>query len=248
MNVSLYQAAAALQANTRWQQVISENLAASAVPGYKKTDLSFSAVQAGLLNPTAPLAGLNGPMPRVTATTNFQQGTLRPTGENTDLAIEGPGFFEVRLPDGSQAYTRDGEFHINAQGQITTKQGYLVLGESGPLQFDPKNPAPLTISPSGELLQGGETKGRLKLVTFSNLQNLTALGGGYFQPPASGAQPQEATGSALRQGFLENANTSPVLEMANLVSAMRSFETNQRVVQMHDECTSKAISELTSPS
>ena len=243
MNVSLYQAASALNANSRWQDAISENLAASSVPGYKKQNLSFSAVQAGLLNPAARVAGLDAVMPRASMTTNFQQGTLRPTSEKTDLAIEGEGFFHVQLPDGSAAYTRDGEFQVSAHGQLVTKEGYLVLGETGPVQLDINNPAPFSIAPTGEVSQGADSKGRIKLAGFTDPQSLSAIGGGYFQPRDPMEQPVDATGT-LRQGFLENANTSSILEMANLVTAMRLFETNQRVIQMHDERMGKAISEL----
>jgi flagellar basal-body rod protein FlgF len=248
MNVSLYQAAAALNANSRWQEIISENLAASSVPGYKKQELSFAGVQAGLLGPNPGAAGTELVMPRVTTATNFQPGTLRSTGEKTDLALEGPGFFEVRLPDGARAYTRDGEFHLDAQGQLVTKQGYAVLGDDGPIQFDLNNPAPFSVAPTGEVSQGADAKGRIKVVSLADPQKLTSLGSGCFQPHDPAQRPQEAVGTTLRQGFLEGANTSPVLEMANLVTAMRLFETNQRVLQMHDERMGRAISELGSPS
>lgn len=246
MNVSLYQAAAALNANSRWQDVISGNLAASAVPGFKKQDLSFDALQAGLTNPLSRMAGTDSLMPKASASTNFQQGTLRPTGDSTDLALEGTGFFEVQMPDGSRAYTRDGEFQIGPQGQLVTKQGYQVLGEGGPIQFDPNNPGPITIAPTGEISQGSDLKGRIKLGQFPDAQQLVSIGSGLFQPQDPSEQPQDCK-ATVRQGFLENANTSPILEMANLVSAMRTFEANQRVMQLHDERMSKAISELGSP-
>jgi flagellar basal-body rod protein FlgF len=246
MNVSLYQAAAALNANSRWQDVISQNMAASAVPGYKRQDLSFTAVQAGQNNALSGLPGANVLMPRVVASTNFQQGMLRPTGDQTDLAIEGAGFFEVQLPDGSHAYTRDGEFRTNAQGQLVTKQGYPVLGEAGPIQLDPNNGKPISVAPTGELSQGSEPKGRLKLVQFTEPGRLTDIGNGCFQPRDPTLQPHQAE-ATVRQGFLENANSSPMVEMANLVNAMRVFEANQRVMQLHDERMGKAISELGSP-
>src|SRR6266536_6031406 len=129
MNVSLYQAAAAMNANSRWQEVIAENLAGSSIPGSRKQDVSFSAVSAGMAPGLAGLHGGGFVMPMSTATVNFQQGTLRPTTLPTDLAIEGPGFFEVQLPNGSHGFTRDGELQLNAQGQLVTKQGYLVLGD-----------------------------------------------------------------------------------------------------------------------
>jgi flagellar hook-basal body protein len=159
MNVSLFQAAAALNANSRWQEVIAENLASSSIPGFKKQDISFSSVQSGLFHPGE---GAGVVMPRASVATNFQIGALKFSGGPTDVAIEGPGFFEVQLPNGATGFTRDGEFHINAQGQLVTKQGFAVLGENGPIQFDPGNSSPIVISATGEISQGADSKDKLK--------------------------------------------------------------------------------------
>src|SRR2546427_11629811 len=106
MNVGLYQAAAALNANSRWQEVIAEILSAASIPGYKKQELSFGAMQAALT------PGANAPqrpsLPRPTVATNFQAGELKFTGVKTDVALEGRGFLAVQMPDGATGYTRDG--------------------------------------------------------------------------------------------------------------------------------------------
>jgi flagellar basal body rod protein FlgG len=250
MNVSLYQAASALNAMDRWQETIAENLASSSVPGFKKQDFSFAAVEAGLL-PGASAQGPKGTrhllMPNGSGATNFQPGEFRMTGVKTDVAIDGKGFFEVELPSGATAYTRDGEFHLNAQGQLVTKEGYLALGDAGPIQVDFNNHTELSISATGEVSQGTDIKGRIKLTEFSNSRLLTRVSGGYFtaNDPNAGATP--ATQSTLRQGFLEMANTSVVMEMANLMTAMRTFEANQRMAQLHDERIGRAIQELGHP-
>src|SRR6185436_20594619 len=120
MNVSLFQAAAALKANSQWQEAIAENLSASSIPGFKKKELFTTAIAAG--GPPLPgVAPSTFVMPRSGVATNFQPGQLKHTGVNTDCAIEGPGFFEMQLPNGTTGYTRDGEFQINAQGQLVTK-------------------------------------------------------------------------------------------------------------------------------
>ncbi len=241
MNVSLYQAAAAMNANARWQEMITENLAAGSVPGFRKQDISFATVEAGL-------GTSRHLMPVARTATNFQQGSVRPTGNPTDLALEGNGFFEVQLPNGAHAYTRDGEFQLNAQGQLVTKQGYTVVSNSGPLQFDVNNPAPISVSPAGEVSQGSDNKGRLHLVEFAQPQQLTAIGQGYFLADDPAAQPIDASATSVRQGYLEASNTSPTIEMASLITAMRMFETNQKVMQMQDERMGKAINELGGPS
>ncbi len=244
MNVSLYQAAAAMNANARWQELITENLAAGSVPGFRKREISFSAVQAGL-DPTAPnINGSNYVIPSASASINFQAGETRATGNQMDFAIEGPGFFEVQLPNGSRAYTRDGEFHPNAQGQLVTKQGYTLLGDGGPLQLDPNSSAPVTVSPTGDLSQGDQTRGRIRLVEFNQPQSLTTIGDGYFLADRPGVQPVAATASAMRQGFLEGANTSPTAEMASLITAMRLFEANQKVLQAQDDRMGRVITDL----
>jgi flagellar basal body rod protein FlgG len=251
MNIGMYQAAAAMSATERWQEVIASNLAASNLPGFKKQEVSFAAVQAGLVPPMAgTFSGAAQPtvLPQSRVATNFLPGELKPTGVNTDVAIEGPGFFEVQLPTGRTAYTRVGEFHLNASGQLVTKEGYLVLSDAGPIQLDLNNPAPMTISPTGEVSQGIDQKGRLRVVEFDDPRALTALSAAYFAADGTGAFPKPAVASSVRQGFVEGANTSTVLEMANLLAAMRTFEAGQRVLQLHDDRLGRTITELGQPS
>jgi len=248
VNVSLYQAAAALNANARWQEVISENLASSSIPGYKKQDLSFSAVQGGVMSQAVNDPRLRFSLSRADTATNFAPGEMKMTGVNTDVAIEGAGFFGVQLASGATGYTRDGEFQVNAQGQLATKQGYLVLGESGPIQLDKGNSSPMAISPTGEISQGEDIKGKLKIVTFDQPQLLTSINGGCFIANHPNLVPNEVQQPSLRQGYLEGSNTSSVSEMVNLITAMRTFEANQRIIQMQDQRMGQAISELGNPS
>jgi flagellar basal-body rod protein FlgF len=247
MNVSLYQAAAALNANARWQEVISQNLASAMIPGFKKQELSFSAVEAGMM-PTAAAGGVSGrfEMPAANAASNFQQGEIKYTGVNTDIAIEGSGFFAVQLPNGDTAYTRDGEFQLNAQGQVVTKQGYAVLSDGGPIQMDLNNPAPLSIAPTGEVSQGTDLKGTLQLADFKDSHLLTDIGNGYYLARDPNLQTTETT-ATLRQGYLEGANTSAVAEMAQMITAMRNYEANQKIIQMQDDRMSRVITELGNP-
>lgn len=244
MNVGLYNAAAALNATDRWQEMIAGNLASSAIPGYRKQDLSFSAVQAGRLaepGVTAPGMPEHFALPKVTPATSFQPGEMRYTGGTTDVAIQGRGFFEVQLPNGTTAYTRDGEFHVSAQGQLVSKQGYLVLADGGPIQVDLDTGDPISISATGEVSQGIDVKGQITLTEFNDERLLRSINGSLFLggDPALVATP--AAESTVRQGWLEGANTTVVGEMANLIAAMRTFEANQRVITLQDERMSKAI-------
>lgn len=237
-----------MTANARWQEAISENLAASSIAGFKKNVPSFEAVQAGMMPQYTPDPQVSYTLPRATVATSFAQGELQPTGSNTDLAIEGAGFFEVQLPSGDSAYTRDGGFRISANGQLVNKQGFPLLGEAGPIQFDRTNGIqPISISPTGEVSQGAEVRGKLKVVEFEQPQQLTQMGGGLYGPGQYNQLPTPTKTSSVRQGFLEASNVSPVKEMASLISTMRAFEASQRVMQLHDERMGRAISELGNP-
>ncbi|HUD49590.1 MAG TPA: flagellar hook-basal body protein [Candidatus Baltobacteraceae bacterium] len=255
MNVSLYQAAAALDANSRWQEVIAGNMASSSIPGFKKQELSMAAVRAGLM-PSSGLNSSNLPqfftIPKATASTSFLSGDSQVTSNKTDVAIDGSGFFTVRLPNGSTVLTRDGQFQITAKGQLVTKDGYTVLGQSGPgaapgpIFLDLGNSAPMVISATGEVSQGSQTQGKLKITEFVKPTLLTQISGAYFMANDPNLQTRPST-STLRQGFLEGSNTSPVTEMANMMTAMRSFEANQHIIQIQDERLGKTISDLGNP-
>lgn len=244
MNVSLYQAASSLHAMDRWQELIAENLASGAVPGYKKQDFSIVAVQAGLHG--APAAGGSRGVMMTTGSpvTNFGPGESRVTNIKTDVSIDGKGFFEVQLPTGAMGYTRNGEFHIDSQGQLVTNEGYKVQGENGPLVLDLNNHNELSISASGEISQGADSKGRLRLTEFANTGLLTRLSGSYFTADNPGVGASASTTSTVRQGMVEASNLSVVTEMAKLLTAMRMFESNQKMAQIHDDRLAKTINDL----
>ena len=119
-----------MTANSRWQDIIAENLAGSSVPGYRQQQLSIEAVKTGLL-PATSGATKNSPqffvIPKTSTSTSFKTGDIQFTGNKTDVAIEGQGFFKVQLPNGNIALTRDGEFAVNSSGKLVTKEGYTVL-------------------------------------------------------------------------------------------------------------------------
>ena len=249
MNVSLYQAAAALDANSRWQEVIAGNLASSSIPGFKKQELSLAAVRAGLM-PSSGLNSSNLPqfftLPKATSSTSFLPGDMQPTGNKTDVAIDGKGFFSVQLPNGSTVLTRDGEFQVSSKGQLVTKEGYTVLGDSGPINLDLSNTAPMSISATGDVSQGAQEQGKLKISEFDKPELLTQISGAYFLANNPNLLSKPST-STLRQGYLEGSNTSVVGEMANMMTAMRSFEANQHIIQIQDDRLGKTISDLGNP-
>src|ERR1700677_5154306 len=190
-------------------------------------------------------------IPTTTMATNFKAGELKYTGDKTDVAIEGKAFFQVKLPDGATALTRDGEFQLNSKGQLVTKDSYLVAatvaGADGPIQLSPDNSGPISISTSGDVRQGSTLLGKLKLADVNVRQKITQISGAYFiaEDPKALTVP---TTSTVRQGYLESANSSAVHEMASLMTAMRGFEANTHVIQIQDDRLGKAIATLGNPS
>ena len=244
MEVSLYQAAAAMNATAQWQEMIAENLTTASIAGGRKRDISFADVQAGM-DPNAPGGAQSGyAIPTARASTNFQPGELHASSSPMDFALDGPGYFSIQMPNGQNVYTRGGEFQLNAKGQLVSNQGYPVLGSAGPLQFNPNSSDPVTISPTGDVSQGQLHVGKLKLTEFRNPQNLTMLGADDFRSDTPDAQAIPAASTKVRQGFLEGANSSPTAEMSGLVTAMRMFEANQKVMQMQSDRMSRTITEL----
>ena len=170
------------------------------------------------------------------------QGNLAATDNPFDLAIQGKGFFQIQMPDGELAYTRDGTFQLNDQGQIVTHDGYLVQ----PTIAIPEDAVDVTINQSGEVLvkQQGQVDlqnvGQLELAIFPNEAGLEAVGGNLFRETAgSGAAltgvPQAPGFGSVLQGFLETSNVNAVEEITNLISAQRAYEMNSKVIQAADE-------------
>ena len=248
MEVSLYQAAAAMNATEQWQEMLSGNLASASTPGARKREISFSAVEAGLASLTSTAANPGYVIPAAGSQLNFQQGELHSTGEALDVALEGPGFFNLQTADGQTVYSRNGEFQMNAKGQLTSTRGDPVLGDNGPIQLLAGNSAPVTISAAGEVSQGAVRRGKLQITDFNRPGLLSSLGGSLYGADSPDLQSSASTDTNVRQGFIKNANTAPVQEMSGLITAMRMFESNQKVLQMQSDRMSREISDLGNPS
>ena len=229
-----------MNATERWQDLIAENLSMAGVPGAHARAMSFAAVQAG----QAGMGGQPFVMPQPNASTDFTQGELKNTGNPMDCALQGPGFFTVQMRDGTKGFTRDGEFTVDKQGQLVTKQGLTVLSEDGPITTDPTSKSAVTISPDGFVSQGAFIKGKLALAEFAKPQNLTPAGGGIFKNDDPKVEAVIGVNTQVRSGFSENSNVSPTLAMATMITAMRMFESNQKAMQMGSERMSKSIQEL----
>ena len=174
-----------------------------------------------------------------------EQGMLQPTGHVTDLGLDGPGFFAVQAPGGGRVFTRDGQFRLDRQGALRTKEGYAVLGAAGPITVDPAA-GPIAVGPRGELSQNGAPRGQIQIFEIADPRQLQHLSGSYYRLPGS-VTAGPAIRTTLQQGFLEGANTSPVQEMGQMLMAMRHFEANQRALQSADDRMGRSIQELGTP-
>lgn len=183
--------------------------------------------------------------------TDFQQGSYKPTGNNTDMSLEGKGFFAVETPYGER-YTRNGNFTIGVEGYLLTKEGYPVLGENGRLFLQDMN---FTVNKNGEVWVQPITDSdadsilldRLRVCTFENDRYISKQGSSlYKDTPVSGpAVPFEGPGRPIvSQGFLETSNVNVVNEMVQMIEVNRAYEANQKTIQAEDTMMSKLWSEV----
>jgi flagellar basal-body rod protein FlgG len=247
---ALYSAAAGMQSQQMNLDVISNNLANVNTTGFKKSKIEFQELLyhttrapgaeqgSGNVLPTGIQIG-EGSRPVATSRI-FTSGDLTQTGERLDVAIHGEGFFEVQLPDGSRAYTRDGAFKTAADGRIVTSDGLPLQGGFQPVPAGTTN---ITISASGDVTYNGAngaTSFQVQLVRFNNAGGLDSMGGNLYRetnasgPPELGSPGQNGFGS-LNQGYLEMSNVKVVEEMVNLILAQRAYEVNSKAVQAADE-------------
>jgi len=234
-------------------EVISNNIANMRTTGYKRQRAEFQDLLYETMRRVGSTTSDQGTMvpagiqigsgvrtaatPRVMA-----QGDVSPTEKELDVAIRGEGFFRIQLPDGRTAYTRDGSFERDAQGQLVTADGYLV----DPGITIPDNAMGITINKQGTIsgTPAGQTAptdfGQLQLSRFVNKTGLDAIGDNLFLETAASGAPQSGTATSegfgdLLQGYLEQANVNAVSEISDLIAAQRAYEMNSKVVSAADE-------------
>lgn len=250
---SLSIAATGMLAQQRNVEVVSNNLANMNTTAFMRRRTEFhdllyqnlrrvgtSSSDAGTIVPSGVQIGLGTKLAAVYRI--HEQGNLTPTDNTFDVAVQGEGFFPINLPTGDVAYTRDGTFQLNANGELVTHDGYTV----GPNISVPDDAIDVTINASGEVLakiQGQvnlQNVGQIQVATFPNPAGLQAEGNNLFtETPASGTPtlgtPGDAGFGSLLQGFLETSNVNAVEEISNLISAQRAYEMNSKVIQTSDD-------------
>jgi flagellar basal-body rod protein FlgG len=171
---------------------------------------------------------------------NFGQGQLQQTESSFDLALEDRGFFCIETPEGER-YTRNGEFTKNAEGYLVTKEGYKVLGEGGYIKVGGNN---MTVNEKGEVYSDAQLADKLKLVDFNDYKVLRKEGDGLVRIEEGIEAGTVAAAGTVHQGFLESSNVNSVKEMVEMITMMRTYEANQKMIKIHDELLGKAVSEI----
>jgi flagellar basal-body rod protein FlgG len=253
---SLWIAKTGLDAQQTQMDVIANNLANVSTSGFKRSravfeDLLYQTMRqpgAQSSQQTQLPSGLQlGTGVRPVATERiFTQGNLQQTGNDKDVAIQGAGFFQVLLPDGTTAYTRDGSFQSDSQGQLVTSSGYVVQ----PAITIPANTQSITIGRDGtvSVTQAGSVApvqvGSLQLATFINPAGLEAKGENlYAETAASGTANTNTPGSngagLLNQGYVETSNVNVAEELVNMIQTQRAYEINSKAITTSDQMLQK---------
>jgi len=249
---SLWTSATGMQAQALNLDVISNNLANVNTSGFKKSRAEFQDLLYETLLPAGTSSSQDTEIPAgiqlghgtrpSTVLKIFSQGNMENTQNELDLAIEGDGFFQITLPNGETAYTRDGAFKLDSDGRIVNSDGFTMEPEIA----IPSDAMSISVGLDGtvSVLQAGESTpseiGTIELARFINPAGLISMGKNLFIP--SEASGNEMTGTAgedgigtLAQGFLEMSNVSVVDEMVNMITAQRAYESNSKAIQAADD-------------
>ncbi len=253
---SLWISKTGMDAQQTQMDVISNNLANVSTSGFKRSravfeDLLYQTMRqpgAQSSQQTQLPSGLQiGTGVRTVATERiFTQGNLQQTGNDKDVAIQGAGFFQVLLPDGTTAYTRDGSFQVDNQGQLVTSSGFVVQ----PAITIPANAQSITVGRDGtvSITQAGNPTptqvGALQLATFMNPAGLESKGENlYVETAASGTPNANTPGTngagLLVQGYVETSNVNVVEEMVNMIQTQRAYEINSKAISTSDQMLQK---------
>lgn len=255
----LYGSASGMDVQQARAESVSNNMSNATTPGYKKENLlsksfpEYLLIEQGGPEKKGPFpwfgpareVGHSGAGTMVTGILkDFAQGAVQDTGNPADIMLSGPGFLAVSLTSPGMAakvgYTRNGMLKVDREGYLITGGGYRVLGQTGEIRVGDEG---FTVKPDGTVEVKGSAVDRLRLVEFDDPAALQKDGeGGVFT--SAGGDGRAAVTTSVQQGFLERSNVNVIDEMVNLVTVLRIYEANQRLVQAHDEILGKAVNQV----
>ena len=224
MRIGIFTAAIGAREQQKRLEVVSNNIANAGTAGFKKEVPHFEDF---LYQTSSP---------------NLEQGTIRATGNQLDIALSGKGFLKVQTDQGI-FLTRTGNLTLDRQGTLTTQEGWPVLGKAGPITISSGTTA-LRIETDGQLFDGNQSIDTLDIVDIPPNTQVTRVKNGYFQVADQQSAPASPASCAVQQGALEEANFSVVEEMAQMIDAMRNFEAYHKIIQSLDQLDSQMTNKL----
>lgn len=248
MAYGMYLSAEGAQAQAQRLDVIANNLANVNTVGFKPDTATFQARFAEAIQRNDAIAGnqsindVGGGVKVIETLTSFTPGQLQRTGNDTDMAIIGDGFFTVQSADGEPLLTRAGNFRLDTAGRLVTADGkHQVLDEAGaPVQVSLESP--WRVTPDGQIEQDG-ARVAIGLVAPESLDQLNKVGANLFRARGD-VQPVEPAAREVRQRFLEMSGANQVSQMMAMIETTRAFEANTRMIQTQDEMTGSLVSRL----
>jgi len=252
MHTSLWISKTGLSAQETKLNTISNNLANVSTIGFKRDRAVFQDLMYQIKRQPGGLSSQDTTLPsglqqgtgvRTVGTQKvFTQGSVKETQQPLDIAINGRGFFQVLMPNGNLGYTRDGQFQVDATGQLVTASGYVIQ----PAITLPTTTASVTIGTDGVIsvldsASGVQSQvGQLQLADFPNPTGLEAIGDNLFRESTASGAPTTSTPGVggvglVQQGFLEHSNVSVVVEMVDMISTQRAYEMNSKVISTVDQ-------------
>lgn len=232
------QVGSSISALTKEFEVITNNLANVSTAGYKRRANAFTKVlEQHMAQGQSPVGEI-----RVDSSYDFSQGALTQTGRSLDMAIYGNGFFVVETPDGP-VYTRNGNFHLNQNGQLADGLGRLIQGQAGPINLPGDvEVSQVLISQEGVVSFDGNEAGQLNIVDFDGNENqLVPCGHGSFRVTGD-AQPGPAANAVVMQGYQEASNVRMMEELVNMIMVSRLYEANMKMISGTAEASRSLMS------
>ena len=227
---AIQKSASAMRQRIKKQEVVANNLSNASTPGYKKDMLFTKELSAAEKRQMSK--NTIDPKPTVANVyTNFTPGVFEHTGNDLNVALNGDGFFQLQLADGTRALTRNGAFSINPDGLLEVPGGGLVIGDGGTIDVSGGD---IEISETGIVTAGGNVAGNLTPVTVADLTQLEKVGGSLYILPAD-AQLISVDKTTVSQGYLEASNVDIVSEMIEMIVAYRNYEADAKSIQTFDQ-------------
>ena len=231
----LYAAASGMEAQQNQFNAIANDMANIDTPGYQATEVGFQDLlysSAGSASGSPNIATGTGSQSAIVGR-SFAQGAIQNTGRSLDVAIQGPGYLQVRRNDGTIGLTRDGALQVNDQGEITNQDGNPLVP---PLKL-PKgtDAANIKIETNGQVISGSRTIGKLALVNVPAPNQLQPDGDSMFSVTAGSGATRPATGSSIQQGALEGSNVDVAKDMTTMINAQRSYQMASQAIQYQDQ-------------